>query len=164
MILGYICNLHRHTLCMCFDLRQSQRLFTAQRIFTLKNVLCPCKDTQKIMVLLYLYIIWLWGWWLLHIECGFKPWPWEFTRTVLSGLNFSFFPTPKKYRPGTTWCCVGASCVYLCELDNKLPACCVSQLAACSFRLHRLWPWLGVKDKKNSAVRKTVIFYDTSFM
>lgn len=117
------------------------------------------------MVLLYLYIICFWRWCIcsvvypaiLHTVLVWTL-ALEFIRTVFVVVKLQFLPTTQRNigqeLSGSVWVYgvfTRVSSIINCN-------CCVSPLAACSFRVHRLWPWKGVNDKKNIALRKTFTF------
>lgn len=92
-------------------------------------------------------------------QCGFEPWPSEFIRTVFVRVKPQFLPTVSRNigqeLSGTVWVCAVFICVS--SIINWCPVVSVSPPAAHCFRLHRLWPWMGVRSKKKTGERKTII-------
>lgn len=66
--------------------------------FSLENVSYTNIDTGRTMVLLHLCIMRVVQWFALlsQTECGFEPWPLDFTRTVFIRVKLQFLPTVQR--------------------------------------------------------------------
>lgn len=97
---------------------------------------------------------------LSHTQCRFEPWPLEFTRSVFVRVKSQFLPTVQRNigqeLPGAVWVCGVFICVS--SIINCQPVVSVSPPAARRFRLHRLWPWMGVRSKENRSEKNNNLF------
>lgn len=140
-----------------FGLGRSQRVFTTQRIFTPQNVPYSGIDRDDGVAVynLFMRVLQLVGG--LHCRLTQTVWgwtlaPWSLQELYLSGSGFrnigqGWF--------GAVWVCGVFICVS--SIIKCQPVVSVSPPAALCFRFHRLWPWIRVRSKQNSAMRKTVI-------